>query len=170
MLSSCSSLFNNEKLTALLDRLTHRAYVVEMNGESFRFRETVKKSELETDATKFAQGSPFGKHAIPFWLSVCTWKPCRRSLEPPWLWAGRYSIGRPLCVEDRGGVRPARLGVHGGIDGTKAGLSKTTSRRQELLGANPGLSMNSRLEEDQPSQATSGDFSRRDSLGDLRGW
>lgn len=41
--------FNDEKLTvALLDRLTHRAHIVEMNGESYRFRETVKKAELET--------------------------------------------------------------------------------------------------------------------------
>ena len=27
---------------ALLDRLTHRCHIFEMNGESFRFRESVK--------------------------------------------------------------------------------------------------------------------------------
>ena len=35
--------FQGERMTAaLLDRLTHRCHIVEMNGESFRFRESMK--------------------------------------------------------------------------------------------------------------------------------
>ena len=35
--------FQGERMTAaLLDRLTHRCHIFEMNGESFRFRESVK--------------------------------------------------------------------------------------------------------------------------------
>ena len=35
--------FQGERMTAaLLDRLTHRCHIFEMNGESFRFRESMK--------------------------------------------------------------------------------------------------------------------------------
>ena len=35
--------FQGERMTAaLLDRLTHRCHIFEMNGESYRFRESVK--------------------------------------------------------------------------------------------------------------------------------
>lgn len=35
--------FGGERMTAaLLDRLTHRCHIIEMNGESFRFRESMK--------------------------------------------------------------------------------------------------------------------------------
>ena len=35
--------FQGERMTAaLLDRLTHRCHIFEMNGESYRFRETMK--------------------------------------------------------------------------------------------------------------------------------
>ena len=35
--------FQGERMTAaLLDRLTHRCHIIEMNGESFRFRESMK--------------------------------------------------------------------------------------------------------------------------------
>jgi len=32
---------------ALLDRLTHRCHIFEMNGESYRFRESVKANRKE---------------------------------------------------------------------------------------------------------------------------
>jgi len=36
--------FGNEQLTgALLDQLTHHAHILAMNGESLRFRESMKK-------------------------------------------------------------------------------------------------------------------------------
>ena len=36
-------IFQGERMTAaLLDRLTHRCHILEMNGESFRFRESMK--------------------------------------------------------------------------------------------------------------------------------
>ncbi len=41
-------LFGDEKLTAaLLDRLTHRAHILPMNGESYRFRQSLKQRETE---------------------------------------------------------------------------------------------------------------------------
>ena len=42
---------------ALLDRLTHRCHIFEMNGESFRFRESVqagKKTKAAGEATTAA--------------------------------------------------------------------------------------------------------------------
>lgn len=39
-----TQVFGDEVLTAaLLDRLTHRAHILEMNGESYRFRESLKR-------------------------------------------------------------------------------------------------------------------------------
>jgi hypothetical protein len=38
-----TAIFQGERMTAaLLDRLTHRCSIFEMNGESFRFRESMK--------------------------------------------------------------------------------------------------------------------------------
>ena len=39
-------IFGDEALTgALLDRLTHRCHILEMNGESYRFKESMKRKE-----------------------------------------------------------------------------------------------------------------------------
>ena len=36
-------MFQGERMTAaLLDRLTHKCHIFEMNGESYRFRESMK--------------------------------------------------------------------------------------------------------------------------------
>ena len=41
--SDWGQVFQGERMTAaLLDRLTHRCHIFEMNGESYRFRESVK--------------------------------------------------------------------------------------------------------------------------------
>ena len=41
--SEWNQVFQGERMTAaLLDRLTHRCQIFEMNGESFRFRESMK--------------------------------------------------------------------------------------------------------------------------------
>jgi DNA replication protein DnaC len=41
--SEWGQVFQGERMTAaLLDRLTHRCHIIEMNGESFRFRESMK--------------------------------------------------------------------------------------------------------------------------------
>ncbi|WP_212974650.1 ATP-binding protein, partial [Bacillus sp. J14TS2] len=41
-----TNLFGNEKMTAaLLDRLTHRSHIHLLNGESFRFRQSMKQRE-----------------------------------------------------------------------------------------------------------------------------
>ena len=41
--SEWDQVFQGERMTAaLLDRLTHRCHILEMNGESFRFRESMK--------------------------------------------------------------------------------------------------------------------------------
>ncbi|MFZ2463921.1 MAG: IS21-like element helper ATPase IstB [Caldibacillus thermoamylovorans] len=44
--SEWTNLFGNEKITAaLLDRLTHKAHILLLNGESYRFRESLKHQE-----------------------------------------------------------------------------------------------------------------------------
>jgi DNA replication protein DnaC len=41
-----TEVFGDEKLTtALLDRLTHRAHIFPMNGESYRFRESIRRQQ-----------------------------------------------------------------------------------------------------------------------------
>ncbi|HAU39070.1 MAG TPA: hypothetical protein DCX07_15325 [Phycisphaerales bacterium] len=51
--------FQGERMTAaLLDRLTHRCHIFEMNGESYRFRESVK-------AGKKTKAAGEGKTADP---------------------------------------------------------------------------------------------------------
>lgn len=43
-----TSIFGDEKMTAaLLDRLTHRAHILLLNGESYRFRQSMKQREEE---------------------------------------------------------------------------------------------------------------------------
>jgi len=38
-----NQIFQGERMTgALLDRLTHHCYIFDMNGESYRFRESMK--------------------------------------------------------------------------------------------------------------------------------
>ena len=44
--SEWGQIFQGERMTAaLLDRLTHHCHIFEMNGESYRFRESVKKNK-----------------------------------------------------------------------------------------------------------------------------
>ena len=46
-----SSVFVTKQLTAaLLDRLTHRCHIVEANGESYRFKESVRRKKNNKDA------------------------------------------------------------------------------------------------------------------------
>ena len=46
--SQWPQVFGSEQLTgALLDRLTHHAHILAMNGESFRFRESLKNVRSE---------------------------------------------------------------------------------------------------------------------------
>lgn len=47
------SIFQGERMTAaLLDRFTHRCHIFEMNGESFRFRESSKQAKEKKTTTK----------------------------------------------------------------------------------------------------------------------
>jgi DNA replication protein DnaC len=46
-------IFQGERMTAaLLDRLTHRCHIFEMNGESYRFRESIKKNISRANHSK----------------------------------------------------------------------------------------------------------------------
>ena len=50
--SEWGSVFQGERMTAaLLDRLTHRCHIFEVNGESYRFRESMK-AKADKDAKK----------------------------------------------------------------------------------------------------------------------
>ncbi|MCX8047791.1 MAG: ATP-binding protein, partial [Anoxybacillus gonensis] len=41
-----TNIFGDEKMTAaLLDRLTHRSHILLLNGESYRFRQSMKQRE-----------------------------------------------------------------------------------------------------------------------------
>lgn len=45
-----NSPFGDEKMTAaLLDRLTHRSHILLLNGESYRFRQSMKKREEQEE-------------------------------------------------------------------------------------------------------------------------
>ena len=47
--SEWGQIFQGERMTAaLLDRLTHRCHIFEMNGESYRFRESMKAKDGQT--------------------------------------------------------------------------------------------------------------------------
>src|SRR5438105_14339545 len=51
--SEWSQVFQGERMTAaLLDRLTHRCHIFEMNGESFRFRESMKNKKSKKGAAE----------------------------------------------------------------------------------------------------------------------
>lgn len=51
--SDWGQVFQGERMTAaLLDRLTHRCHIFEMNAESYRFRESVKSRKERDKATK----------------------------------------------------------------------------------------------------------------------
>jgi DNA replication protein DnaC len=44
--SEWGQIFQGERMTAaLLDRLTHHCHILEMNGESYRFRESMKSKK-----------------------------------------------------------------------------------------------------------------------------
>ena len=52
------SVMGEEHLTAaLLDRLTHRAHILEFVGESFRFRQRLQHSEQRGEEVKQAEPS-----------------------------------------------------------------------------------------------------------------
>ena len=57
--SDWGQIFQGERMTAaLLDRFTHRCHIFEMNGESYRFRESVKaKKDRDKTAAK-TKGTP----------------------------------------------------------------------------------------------------------------
>jgi len=51
--SDWGQVFQGERMTAaLLDRLTHRCHIFEMNGESYRFRESVKAKKGSKESVK----------------------------------------------------------------------------------------------------------------------
>ena len=51
--SEWGTIFPGERMTAaLLDRLTHRCAIFEMNGESYRFRESMKSKDEKANKGK----------------------------------------------------------------------------------------------------------------------
>nr|WP_279326696.1 ATP-binding protein [Bacillus kexueae] len=49
-----TNVFGDEKMTALLDRITHRSHILLLNGESYRFRQSMSKRKMEKDSTPHA--------------------------------------------------------------------------------------------------------------------
>ena len=89
--SEWHQVFQGERMTAaLLDRLTHRCHIFEMNGESFRFRESMKAKGKTSNVlareitnqyqpafgatTNFSTpgGSKFDAQVGPFYLPIST--------------------------------------------------------------------------------------------------
>ena len=61
--SKWPQVFNSEQLTgALLDRLTHHAHILTMNGESYWFKRSMSRRK-NNDPLSFNQ-------AVPFWMAV----------------------------------------------------------------------------------------------------
>jgi hypothetical protein len=62
------SVFRSERLTgALLDRLTHHVHILEMNGESYRLRQSAgrrraARAEQNSAATRSDPAAPSGEH------------------------------------------------------------------------------------------------------------
>jgi DNA replication protein DnaC len=57
--SDWSQVFQGERMTAaLLDRLTHRCHIFEMNGESYRFRESMKSKKAKKSEQPPKSGNP----------------------------------------------------------------------------------------------------------------
>jgi DNA replication protein DnaC len=55
--SDWGQVFQGERMTAaLLDRLTHRCHIFEMNGESYRFRESMKEKRAKGQAKTHSPG------------------------------------------------------------------------------------------------------------------
>jgi len=54
-----TSVFGSERLTgALLDRLTHHVYILEMNGESYRLAQSKRRSRRSQQPTALDQAAP----------------------------------------------------------------------------------------------------------------
>jgi len=57
--SDWGTIFQGERMTAaLLDRLTHHCAIFEMNGESYRFKESIKESKGKQSAKQQAHQNP----------------------------------------------------------------------------------------------------------------
>jgi DNA replication protein DnaC len=53
-----TEVFDSERLTgAILDRLTHHVHILEMNGESFRLRQSRKTKSQNPNGTTRSQGN-----------------------------------------------------------------------------------------------------------------
>ena len=51
-----TEVFQDERLTgALLDRVTHHCHIIQIKGESFRFRQSLAKYELSREGEKLAK-------------------------------------------------------------------------------------------------------------------
>ena len=60
------SVFQGDRMTAaLLDRLTHRCEIFEMNGESYRFRESMKAKITRTQLAADRSHPPIASHHLP---------------------------------------------------------------------------------------------------------
>ena len=60
--SEWGQVFQGERMiAALLDRLTHHCHIFEMNGESYRFRESAKKNKVKTRLGEASSRSREGK-------------------------------------------------------------------------------------------------------------
>ena len=63
--SEWGQVFQGERMTAaLLDRLTHRCQIFEMNGESFRFRESMKNKKRQKE--RMMENKPLPARRLDF--------------------------------------------------------------------------------------------------------
>ena len=78
-----TSVFGSERLTgALLDRLTHHVHILEMNGESYRFAQSKRRSRLHETRTRHGDlGSPECSRQRPRPPAVAVAGDARRGLN-----------------------------------------------------------------------------------------
>ena len=137
------SVFRSERLTgALLDRLTHHVYILEMNGESYRLKQSVGRHKAAPSG-RDRDGNDVSEHpAEPNRSAKNPTAPARRRTPPVTAQAAR-SLQRHLKARSRVAANGASLAdfCAAPLAGYSAALDKLTDLLvvvDDLTGAAPG--------------------------------
>jgi hypothetical protein len=88
-----TSVFQSQRLTgALLDRLTHHVHILELNGESYRLKQSKTRRRREAQPADLAAAAADPETGLPHPESHV-----RPGYETPTISAGADAAHRPLC-------------------------------------------------------------------------